>query len=171
MFGKTDFFAMTAAQLKIGIAVKSELSAILELQKECYQSEAALYNDYNIQPLRQTLDEVFNDFDNGVTYLAGYIDGILVASVRGNINKNTGYINKLIVSPGFQNRGYGKLMMKAIEQVLESAVRFELFTGHKSEKNIRLYEKLGYKVYNTVAVHDGLSLIYFEKIIRGSGSL
>jgi len=162
---------MTAEQLKISIAVKPELSAILELQKECYQSEAILYNDYTIQPLTQTLSEMFDDFDNGVIYLSGYINGILVASVRGNMHKNTGYINKLIVSSEFQNRGYGKFMMRAIEQELKSAVRFELFTGHKSERNIRFYENLGYKVYNTVAVHDGLSLIYLEKIIREPGSL
>ena len=135
-----------AGQLQIGIAAKPELSTILDLQKECYQSEAALYNDYTIQPLIQTLDEMLYDFDNHVTYLSGYINRTLIASVRGHISNNTGHINKLIISPKFQNKGYGKLMMKAMERELESAERFELFTGHKSERNIRFYERLGYEI-------------------------
>jgi hypothetical protein len=39
-------------------------------------------------------------------------------------------------------------LMISFEGIVESAKRFELFTGHKSIKNIYLYQKLGYREFN-----------------------
>ncbi|GAB3427514.1 GNAT family N-acetyltransferase [Niabella aquatica] len=152
-------------QLKMQTAGMEELGKILELQKICYQSEAVLYNDYTIQPLTQTIDELVDDFNGGTTYFSGYINGKLVASVRGVVNNGVAYINKLIVQPEFQNKGFGKLMMNTIEQKFRHADRFELFTGDKSEKNIRLYKKLGYKICRHKKVNESLTLVYMQKLI------
>lgn len=57
------------------------------------------------------------------------------------------------------------MLMHAIETAFESVKRFELFTGSKSEKNLRLYEKLGYIVFKTVEVNSNLSMVYMEKYI------
>ncbi len=35
-----------------------DLEKILQLQKQAYLSEAEFYNDYNIKPLIQTLDDI-----------------------------------------------------------------------------------------------------------------
>lgn len=150
-------------RLDIKVATKEELDLILKLQKLSYQSEAKLYNDYNIEPLTQSRDDLINSFDDEVIYLTGYLNGKLIASVRGYIKKNTGFINKLIVHPDFQRRGYGKLMMNSIENILKTASRFELFTGNKSEKNIRLYEKLGYEIYRSEKVSEALTLVFLQK--------
>jgi GNAT superfamily N-acetyltransferase len=68
------------------------------------------------------------------------------------------------VSPQHQNRGIGTQLLKAIEQQYSKCRRFELFTGIKSAKNIRLYERVGYKAFKTEAVSNKLSLICFEKV-------
>lgn len=52
--------------------------------------------------------------------------------------------------------------MDAIEKCFEG-VRYELFTGHLSEKNLALYEKLGYKRFKTENITDDLWFIYMEK--------
>ena len=52
--------------------------------------------------------------------------------------------------------------MAAIEKCFEG-VRYELFTGHLSEKNLALYQKLGYNVYETRKVSDVLQLVYMQK--------
>ena len=152
-------------ELTISKAQKFELDDILNLQRLCYQSEAALYSDYEIQPLTQKLSELIDDFDKGTVFLVGYIDGKLVASVRGHVKNGTGYINKLIVHTAVQNCGYGKRMMKAIEAELKEAKRYELFTGAKSKKNLALYDKLEYEVYLKERVSEALELIYLQKII------
>ena len=50
-----------------------------------------------------------------------------------------------------------------------SARRFELFTGHKSAGNIRLYERIGYRTYRKEQVHERLSLVFMEKVRGQSG--
>jgi hypothetical protein len=39
-----------------------DLEEILQLQKQDYISEAELYDDYDIKPLLQTLDDIKQDF-------------------------------------------------------------------------------------------------------------
>jgi hypothetical protein len=53
--------------------------------------------------------------------------------------------------------------MKEIERQMADAVRFELFTGYKSEKNIGLYTKLGYAECRRAYIHDNLTLVFMEK--------
>ena len=66
---------------------KSVLKQILELQKECYQTEAAWYNDYNIPPLAQTYHSINQEFEEGILFLKGIVNGKIVGSVRGEIKR------------------------------------------------------------------------------------
>jgi predicted NUDIX family phosphoesterase len=51
--------------MKIERALIEDAPAILALQKLAYQSEARIHNDYSIQPLTQTLDELGSEFESG----------------------------------------------------------------------------------------------------------
>jgi hypothetical protein len=53
--------------------------------------------------------------------------------------------------------------MHAIETDVVEAKRYELFTGHRSEQNLRLYRWLGYTDCREVTVAPHLRLIYLEK--------
>lgn len=136
---------------------------ILDLQKLAYQSEAAIYNDFSIPPLTQTMEGMLNDFQKQAV-LKVVVDGRIIGSVRGHLQDGTGYIGRLIVHPDFQNRGMGTRLLKAIEEHLSQAKRYELFTGHKSERNLRLYQKLGYRSFRTETINEGLTQVYLEKI-------
>jgi len=54
--------------------------------------------------------------------------------------------------------------MNEIERCFDEARRFELFTGHKSERNIALYRKLGYRVVRSEKISENLSLVYMQKV-------
>jgi len=41
--------------------------------------------------------------------------------------------------------------------------RYELFTSDKSVRNIKLYERLGYKIFKTVDAAQDLKFVYIEK--------
>ena len=43
-----------------------DLPEILRLQQLAYQSEAALFGNQDIPPLKQTLDEVIEEYNNGI---------------------------------------------------------------------------------------------------------
>lgn len=144
-------------------ALRADLPKVLTLQKKCYQSEAALYNDYSIQPLTQTLEELYADFNAGERCIIALRDTEIVGAVRGVVKKNIGYIGKLIVHPDFQNKGIGKRLLAAMETVLEPVACYELFTGHKSEKNVALYQRQGYFIFKQQPVNDQLTLFFLRK--------
>ncbi len=139
---------------------------ILLLQKKAYISEAEIYNDFLIPPLVQTLDEIKKEFEECV-FLKAVDNGQIIGSVRASLDDSgTCYIGKLIVHPDFQNQGIGTGLMNKIEALFEDCDNFELFTGHNSLKNIKLYEKLGYNRYKIEKIKDGLCFIYFRKNSR-----
>ncbi len=141
----------------------SDAEEILSLQKLAYKSEAELYNDFNIPPLVQTLEEINKEFKTHI-FLKVIENKEIFGSVRAlQINDETCYIGRLIVHPDFQNQGIGTELMKEIEDNFNECQRFELITGHKSHKNIKLYEKLGYTKFKTEKLTENLNLVYLEK--------
>jgi hypothetical protein len=50
-----------------------------------------------------------------------------------------------------------------IESCFEWAQRFELFTGHKSDRNSHLYERLGYQLFKSEQIAETLSIVFMEK--------
>ncbi|WP_040413205.1 GNAT family N-acetyltransferase [Desulfosporosinus sp. OT] len=143
-------------------ATISDAQEILTLQKLAYMSEAKIYNDFAIQPLNQTLNEIEREFEKKVV-LKVVTDGKIIGSVRGFCEERTCYIEKLFVNPDFQGHGFGTKLMEEIESIFYNCDRFELFTGHKSLNNLRLYTKLGYKEFKTINVASELYFIFLEK--------
>ncbi|MGH9715995.1 MAG: GNAT family N-acetyltransferase [Candidatus Acidiferrales bacterium] len=149
--------------LEIREAEQSDAESILALQKIAYQSEAALYHDWSIPPLTQTLDDLRNEFSHTLV-LKTQIADIVVGSVRANCENGVCAIGRLIVHPDHQRQGIGTRLMQAIEALFPSAKRFELFTGDRSEGNIRLYAKLGYRVIRSDEPSPTIKLVYMEKL-------
>jgi len=59
----------------------------------------------------------------------------------------------------FQNKGLGKQLMKSIEKEFPKIDKYELFTGHRSQKNLKFYQKLGYQEFQRKRIHDNLELL------------
>ncbi|MBM4340607.1 MAG: GNAT family N-acetyltransferase [Deltaproteobacteria bacterium] len=143
-------------------AVVGDAEEILSLQKLAYLSEAEIYNDFTIPPLKQTLEEIKKDFEAQI-FLKAISDGRIIGSVRAFAKEGTCYVGRLIVHPDFQNHGIGKQLMGRIEEIFQEVPRFEIFTGHKSERNLHLYGKLGYRRFKTVTANEKLIIIFLEK--------
>ena len=139
-----------------------DASAILELQRLAYRSEAKIYEDDTIAPLTQSLEEVKADF-SAKTVLKATAQGCLLGSVRGFQKGQTCYIERLMVHPEFQGKGLGTALMRHAEKQFPGAGRYELFTGHKSERNIHLYQKLGYSIFKRERISERLTFLYMEK--------
>ena len=144
-------------------AQENDLQEILALQYIAYQSEARLFNSTDIPPLKQTIDEVRNEFYKGSFLKAIDESGNIIGSIRAYEKDNTVYIGKLMVQPNMQKKGLGTKLLLAMEKQYPNK-RYELFTSTKSISNIRLYEKLGYKIFRKEAVSQELEFVYLEKI-------
>ncbi len=146
----------------ITLASIDDSAAILDLQKLAYQSEAAIYDDFSLPPLTETLDDFRSHFSSRVV-LKVVEQGRIIGSVRACQDGKTCHIGRLIVHPDYQRQGIGTQLMNQIEASFGAVERFELFTGHRSANAIRLYERLGYRVFKREPVHDRLILVFLEK--------
>ena len=149
--------------MEIVKAGPEDLEMILKLQYLAFQVEARIWQNYQLKPLVETLAEIRQEYDAGPVLKAVLDDGTLVGSVRGYVEDGTLYILKLIVHPDFQGQGIGTALVRAIEE-LHPGLRYELYTSCRSERNLRLYEKLGYRRYREEVVSPIFTFIHLEKI-------
>ena len=153
----------TAGDLRIERATAEDIPEILAIQKVAYRSEAEIYGDHSLPPLQQSLAEIARDFERMI-FLKGVINGKIVASVRGSDDaQGTAHLLRLSVHPYFQGRGYGQRLVAAIEQAFPACRRFEIFTGHRSERNQHLYGKLGYARFKNEPFNPQVEWVYMEK--------
>jgi len=148
--------------ISIERAKVDDVAVILRLQILAYQSEAEIYNNYKIPPLTQTLAEIEEEFRT-LTFLVARQDGKIIGSVRASCRDGRCVIEKLIVHPDHQRQGLGSQLVTAIEATFPEAKHFELFTGHRSERNLRLYNRLGYREFKRKQIAPGLIVVYLEK--------
>ncbi|MBP5362075.1 MAG: GNAT family N-acetyltransferase [Ruminococcus sp.] len=140
-----------------------DLKEILQLQYLAYQSEADLFGSRDIPPLKQTLDEVIEEFNNGIILKMIDDNTSIIGSVRAQERNGTVYIGKLMVHPDHRHKGYGTMLLSEIEKYF-SVKRYELFTSTRSLDNIRLYQKLGYKIFDHKSINEELEFVYMEKL-------
>ncbi len=143
-------------------ATAEDAAAILRLQREAYESEARLYNDWNIPPLTQTLEQLIAELRSS-TVLRAISGQALLGSVRARNEGQVVQIGRLIVAPATQHQGIGSALLRAIESAFPAAERYELFTGSLSEGNIRLYRRHGYAVTHEKALSPSIVLVYMSK--------
>ena len=147
--------------MTISKAQYNDLQEILDLQYLAYQSEAALFGNKDIPPLKETLEELIEEFNNGLI-LKMMSDDKIIGSVRAHEKDGTAYIGKLMVHPDYRCKGYGSGLLNEIEKCFPGR-RYELFTSTRSEDNIRLYQKLGYEIFDRKEISDELVFVYLEK--------
>lgn len=144
-------------------AEKEDLREILNIQHLAFQREAEEYNDFEIEPLIQTLEEVEKEFKYMTVLKAVDEEGHIIGSTRGNVSDGTSYIRTTSVHPDYQGKGIGTKLIRTLE--LENpAPRFEINASIRCPQNIRLYERLGFKQFKKVKT-DNNGFVYLEKYL------
>ncbi|GAA1822430.1 GNAT family N-acetyltransferase [Agromyces salentinus] len=133
---------------------------VMTLQRAAYATEAQIYGDPFLPALTQSLTQVEQE-------LKGFSIGMrlgarLVGAVRWTVESGVAHIGRLTVAPDMQGRGLGTRLLRAAEEASD-AQAFELFTGHLSEANVRLYQREGYLLTRREALREGVDLVYLRK--------
>lgn len=153
--------------LRIEKAQPENTEEILDIQRSAFYSEGLLHNDLNIPPLKQTREELRNEFGEFDFFIA-YIQGTAAGTLKIKYLENQVlWIGRLAVHPDHQQKGIGSALMEYIEQTNPKIRQYQLFTAEKSTHNIRFYEKLEYSVaeYFTDESHPGITLVNMVKIL------
>ncbi|MCL5734610.1 MAG: GNAT family N-acetyltransferase [Actinobacteria bacterium] len=157
--------AATTSLIEISRATDADAGEILSLQRLAWEGEAHLYQDPEIPPLTESLEELRDDIGT-MAFLKATADGVIIGSVRARQEGDTCHIGRLMVHPDCRRRGLGSRLVSEIESHFPGAARFALFTGQRSSDNIRLYESHGYVVVSEERVSDRVTLILMEKRLR-----
>ncbi|GIH59342.1 GCN5 family acetyltransferase [Microbispora siamensis] len=151
-----------ALVVEIARALPADAGEILTLQRAAYVTEAQLYGDPFIAPLVESLDQVRTVIETGVV-LKATDGGRVVGAVRGQMSGSTCLVGRLVVAPDRQGQGIGSGLLAAMHEAVPEAAAFDLFTGHLSEGNLRLYRRLGYRETQRERVQDHLTLVHLRR--------
>ncbi len=149
----------------IGGAPPEDAAEILDLQKRAFVTEAQAHGNWDIEPLKQTLDGILADFDSYTFLKATDGGGAIVGSVKYRTLENRVWVGKLIVDIACRGRGLGRRLLAEVEAQNPAAGQFQLFTAASSGHNIRLYESVGYRVVREFRdpAQDGFPMVEMIK--------
>jgi GNAT superfamily N-acetyltransferase len=134
------------------LAQPSDVAELVVLQRCCWVQEAIANDTLVVPALHETAGEVA-DWVAEWTTLVVRQHGRLVGAVRGRQEGMSWQVGRLMVVPDLAGRGVGSALLRIIEeQAPEDVDHFILFTGCRSRRNIRTYERAGYEV-TTSAEH------------------
>lgn len=153
-------------EIEIIRAGESDLDTILQLQYAAFHDEAEAFNDYSIEPLSQTTDDLMHEYSYRIFLKAVYY-GQIIGSVRVHTVGDTVHIGKLIVHPGYQNKGLGKRLLNAAECMFPHT-RCELNAAKRMNKNIMLYTHCGYVAFKEIEDEFGRIFVYMENGRKGN---
>jgi tRNA (guanine37-N1)-methyltransferase len=134
--------------LDLRVATRGDLPELLVLQRACWVGEARLAGSFDIPPLTETLEDLVGSLDVWTTWVARSA-GRLVAAVRGRTalgDPRTWESGRLMVAPDLAGRGLGRALLAHSEAAAPGDVtRFWINTGVRSERNLRIYRRAGYR--------------------------
>ena len=147
---------------QISLAAEDDAPEILAIQRLAWEPEARLYQDWTIPPLTQTLEQLRADIRDMI-FLKAFSDERVVGSVRARQMGETCEVGRLMVHPDWQRQGIAHRLMLELESYFPTVARFELFTGAKSVKQLRLYTRLGYERIREENYSPLVTLVFMEK--------
>ena len=148
----------------LGVADAGE---VLTLQRAAYVTEAQAHADLLLPALRQSPTELRAELERPDVVALGRRDGAgrLVAAVRATVTGGVADVGRLTVAPDRQGEQLGSRLLAAVEDRLPAPVReVRLFTGERSEANLRLYRRLGYRETHRTGTPAGYALVHLSKV-------
>lgn len=139
--------ASEADEVRILPATADDAGELLTLQRACYVQEAQVYGELGIPPLLDGVADVQARLAGSTAWKA--VAGTrIVGAVYVVVSEDgeSAEISRLMVTPDWQGRGIGRRLLKLAEDAAPASVTtYKLFTGARSEGNLRLYGKAGYR--------------------------
>lgn len=152
--------------LKIARTHSGEAAALLEIQKEAFQSDLKKYQDYDSSPAAETLEFFKYKLKHSYHYTIfadnKIIGGVCVVKVTDDHYR----LFRIFLSRKYQNRGIGAKVLPYIEKKYPQAKKWSLDTPKDNPVTRHFYEKYGYKKTKEYKVNERLTLVEYEKKMK-----
>lgn len=138
--------ALYRDELDIVPATLADAPELLVLQRCCWVDEAITNSRLDLPALLESEEQVVEAMESWTTWCVRH-RGRLVGSVRARREGDTWEIGRLMVAPDHRGRGLGRRLLHFAETNAPAGVTVaRLFTGERSDNNIVLYQKAGYRL-------------------------
>src|SRR6478735_12519997 len=149
--------------VEIRPATPADAGELHVLQLACWVQVQQENPGVHVAALHETPADVRAWLDTH-TVLVARSGGRLIGSVRGIMHEDVWDIGRLMVAPDLEGRGLGRELLGRMEALAPpAATAYWLFTGEKSERNLRMYKKAGYRV---LGPYDEPGAVILSKPIR-----
>ena len=131
----------------IAIAGPQDAPELLVLQRCCWVEEAILNETLAIPALHEDVDEVVRWIRDWRVWVLRRGHRMVGAVRATSLDDEDWEIGRLMVAPDHRHLGLGQWLLAFAESHAPAdAKRAVLFTGYRSERNVRIYEHAGYHV-------------------------
>jgi GNAT superfamily N-acetyltransferase len=131
-------------EITIEEACEADAEELLAGQQAAFREQCEIYGDWDIPPMHETAEGLSRFMRSGGIVLKAVASGRIIGSVRGKGNIGICEVGRLYVLPQWQGLSAARRLMATLEEKMAECRTFELYTGERSEKNLKLYEKQGY---------------------------
>lgn len=130
----------------LSYADSGDAAELLVLQRCCWVTEAILNETLAIPALHEDSATVQAWVEKMHVWTVR-VGPRLVAAVRAHQDGDRWEIGRLMVAPDLRGAGLGRWLLHHAESQAPATVRrFDLFTGGRSERNVRMYRAAGYEL-------------------------
>lgn len=141
-----DALLGTLSDSHLALYEPEDAAELVVLQRCCWVQEALANQTLDIPALHESQAEVEAWAASWVTVVLRR-RGRLVGAVRGRQEGTHWHVGRLMVAPDLAGRGLGTALLRLIESCAPADVtEFVLFTGARSLRNHRTYERAGYRL-------------------------
>lgn len=114
-------------------------------------------------PQELEFDEIYG---NSYNYVLITNNGEGIATARINVtNPDYGKIERVAVIPSYQQKGIGRQLIEACEKwILDLGFKHSVITSQI--KAIGFYQKIGYRVNDSIHLESDIPIVYLEKNLK-----
>jgi tRNA (guanine37-N1)-methyltransferase len=134
--------------LEVRLATRADAGELFTLTRACWLQEQWANPGVVIPALQESFDDAVRGLSEWTTFVA-LAGGRIVGSSRGRVTGagTVWDVGRVMAAPDVQGRGLGRYLLQLIEEAAPPEVTsYELWTGAKSEANLRMYKRAGYRL-------------------------
>lgn len=130
---------------------------------EAYRESVRLREAVLRRPLGLAWEAGAFDGEEASFHLGCFADGALVATLNLQpLDATTVKMRQVAVSPAWQSRGVGTMLIRYAERVATSR-GFSVIVAHAREAALAFYRKLGYRAVSGVSLHLTIPHVHVRK--------
>lgn len=139
-------------KMKIRKARKEDIKKIAEIFKEEY-SKPPYNGKWDKKNSIKAINEHFKKYEIYIGESNKQIVGFIVIEKFTSFGEEVCFIDEIVISSGFQRKGFGKTLMKFIEKYCKkNKIKKVKLSTNKKAHAFRFYKKIGFKEIESISM-------------------